>query len=269
MFHTLESFKGNLSNIVRPNRFLVAINAPSFVDAVDTLMYYASSAVIPDRSFSEIEVKYYGMSLKIPASEIIQDLSITFIMDEGWEVRTFFEQWADGINDRVETSFKSKYKRLFDGANIKVHQLDSDGEAIASYEFRNVFLKTLDQVELSMDSTDSHSTFQAIFTYSYWVRISENGTTLESIPNLEVSLPSPIKYNPEKTPSPSLGGKSLGATLGTTLGSALPSLPKVPVSLSSVPESLTGTDTINNPDGSVNIKTRVGNPVDVSRLFQR
>lgn len=194
-------------NIVRPNRFMVAINPPSFVSAMDELMYYATSASIPDRNFSEIEVKYYGMSLKLPASEIVQDLSITFIMDDEWKVRTFFEQWADGINDRVETAFKNKYKRLFDGVNIKVHQLGFEGDPIASYEFRNVFLKTLDQVDLSMDSTDSHSTFQATFAYSYWVKISESGTTVPSVPDaVELPVPSPtLKYNPEKTPAPNLG----------------------------------------------------------------
>lgn len=175
MFTDLESFKNNLTNIVRPNRFLVYITLPTSISSneelmkPETLKFYATTAVIPDRTFSEIEIKYYGMSLKIPAGEVIQDLSITFIMDEEWEVRDFFETWMQYINER-ETSLKGNIRDLFDGTSIIVTQIGFQNQELASYEFVNVFPKTTEQVELSMDTTDSHSTFQVTFAYSYWVQ---------------------------------------------------------------------------------------------------
>ena len=81
---TIDSFRYNLKSIVRPNRFLVNVYPPkSLKDEISTeeLIVYATSATIPDRAFNEIELKYYGMTYKMPAAEIIQDLIITFICD--------------------------------------------------------------------------------------------------------------------------------------------------------------------------------------------
>lgn len=172
----LESFKSYLTNIVRPNRFLVTITPPTVMDMedmidLDKLTFYASSVVIPDRTFSEIEIKYYGMSLKIPGGEIIQDLTINFLLDEGWESRDFFETWASFINDR-DSNIKTTPYELFEGASIVVSQLGFKNEILAKYQFMNIFPKTVDQIELSMENVDTHSTFQVTFAYSYWEQIN-------------------------------------------------------------------------------------------------
>ena len=171
---SLDSFKENLSNIVRPNRFLVYINPPkglieSNLDS-NVMKFYASSAVIPDRTFNEIEIKYYGMSFKVPGGESIQDLIITFINDEEWEIRDFFEQWANRINDRQDSS-KEFMENLFEETYIEVHQLGYADNILAIYKFIHPFPKTVDQIDLGMDTTDSHQTFQVTFSYSYWERL--------------------------------------------------------------------------------------------------
>lgn len=168
---TLEEFKSNLTNIVRPNRFMAYVFPPSSMQAEipftpEWLAYHTVSAVIPDRTFNEIEVKYYGMSYKIPSSEVIQDLTVTFINTEDWNVKTFFDKWAEKVNNR-QTSVKGKVEDLFEGSYVRVDQLDFKDNVIFSYKFEYVFPKTVDQIELSMDTTDSHETFSVTFAYSY------------------------------------------------------------------------------------------------------
>jgi hypothetical protein len=120
----LEEFKKQLSNIVRPNRFLVYVTPPVSMQegriTADALKFWAQSASIPDRTFNEIPIKYFGMEYKIPAAEVTQDLIVNFIMDEEYDVREFFETWAFLINDR-RTSQKGYAQDLFDGALIGVH----------------------------------------------------------------------------------------------------------------------------------------------------
>ena len=169
----LENFKNALTDIVRPNRFLVEIVPPSSIeDAIptDRLMYFATSASLPDRNFNEVIIKFYGMDYKIPASEVTQDLIINFIVDESWGVRSLFEAWASLINDR-ETTEKADIVELLDGSYVKVHQLDNTGNKLQSYEFRYAFPKTMDQIDLNQETMDGHETFQVTFSYSYWVGI--------------------------------------------------------------------------------------------------
>lgn len=175
----LNTFKYNLGNIVRPNRFLVEIQPPPMVvlsdyTTVDRLRMHVQSASIPDRSFNEISVKFYGMEMKLPGSEVIQDLSITFINDEAWGIRELFEAWSTAINDR-RTSKKGNMEDLFTGSYIVVMQMDSQGNAIASYIYRHIFPKTVDQIELNMETADTIETFNVTFGYSYWEKVISHG----------------------------------------------------------------------------------------------
>lgn len=168
----LEAFKTNLGNVVRPNRFQVEIVPPDALDLsqfikTDKLMVHVQTATIPDRSFNEIPIKYYGMELKIPAGEVLQDLVITFINDEDWELRSLFEYWAQTINDR-SNSVKGYMREVFGGAYITVTQLDFSGEEIASYRYKHIFPKIVDQIELNMETTDTIETFNVTFAYAYW-----------------------------------------------------------------------------------------------------
>ena len=170
---SLAEFKAKLTNIVRPNRFLVYVTPPASLVAdmdTDRLVFYAQSASIPDRNFNEISIKYYGMDYKLPASEVGQDLMVNFILDEGWQVRDFFENWSQLINNRAD-SRKGYAEDLFDGTSIEVHQIGFDGSVLAAYNYLYPFPKTVDQIELGMDNVDTHSTFQVIFSYSYWERL--------------------------------------------------------------------------------------------------
>ncbi len=170
----LDSFIKNLSNITRPNRFLVVVYPPTDLLATsmtaDVLQFYAQSAVIPDRTFGEIDFKYYGMTLKLAGNETLSDLTITFINNEEWSVRDFFESWANAIHSRFDST-KSYMNELFNGSSIFVHQLDGYGNTIASYQFRNIFPKVVSEMELNMETTDSISTFQVTFAYSHFLNI--------------------------------------------------------------------------------------------------
>lgn len=171
----LETFKKQLTNIVRPNRFLVYVTPPTSMQEgrynADKLKFWAQSAAIPDRTFNEINIKYFGMDYKIPAGEVTQDLMINFIMDANYNVREFFETWAFLINNR-RTSQKGYAQDLFDGNLIEVHQIGfgNEEDVIAKYEYIYAFPKTVDQIELNYETVDSMETFAVTFGYSYWKR---------------------------------------------------------------------------------------------------
>lgn len=168
---TLNSFIKNLSNVTKPNRFLVVIEPPKdmIITSItsEIMQFYAQSAVIPDRTFGEIDVKYFGMTLKVPGNESLSDLTVSFINDQEWKVRDFFEAWGNAIHDR-EDSTKGYMRDLFTGSSAIIHQLDGYGNIIATYQFYNVFPKVVSEMELNMETNDTISTFQVTFDYSHF-----------------------------------------------------------------------------------------------------
>lgn len=176
--YTIEDFKANLRRLVRPNKFIVRISSPVQDNKMDEeqLIFQTTSAVIPDRNFNEIALKYFGMEYKIPAGEIIQDLIINFICDEQWDVRGYFESWANLISLRKDNDnpIKTDAKELFEDTVLQVDQLSYDNKIIATYSFINAFPKTVEQIELNQDTMDTFSSFQVTFGYSYWLREDTN-----------------------------------------------------------------------------------------------
>jgi hypothetical protein len=172
---SLETFRNNISNIVRPNKFIVEVHPPKILGVngkdIERLVYYAQSASIPDRSFSDIQIKFYSMEYKIPAGEIIQDLTVNFIVDDKWFNRSMFEAWANLMNDRTGRSsgnaIKTDVDELFD-AYVVVKQLNFKNEIISDYKYVYIFPKTVGEIELHQDNFDTYETFPVTFAYSYW-----------------------------------------------------------------------------------------------------
>jgi hypothetical protein len=161
-------------------------------DKSEFMKFYIQSATIPDRTFGEYELKYYGMTYKVAGNEIVTDLNITVINDYKWKLRDFFENWAMMVNDR-STSKKAYLQDLYKGAKVVVQQLGNQGGGITDYTFFHVYPKTVSEIELNMETTDTHETFQVTFGYSYWEQDSRASSStpatededMEDIPDIE------------------------------------------------------------------------------------
>jgi len=162
------------STIVRPNRFLCMVTPPEGMINTDlddySIHFFVQSATIPDRTFGEIEMKYYGMTFKVPGNETVSTLTINVINEVKWKIRDFFEAWAKNINNR-DANTKGFMYDLFTGASVEVFQLDGVGNKIARYKFYHIYPMTVSEMELNMETTDSNETFQVIFSYSYWEQL--------------------------------------------------------------------------------------------------
>jgi hypothetical protein len=169
---SLQDFISNLSNIVRPNRFKCIVSPPTgmlsnIIDS-EVLQFYVHGATMPDRTFGEIPLKYFGMELKIPGNETNSDLTLTVLLDEEWETRDFFLKWCNLISSREDNS-KGYMSDLFSDSYINVSSLDGDGNELRTVKYVNIFPKAVSEIELNMDTIDSAATFQVTLGYSHWI----------------------------------------------------------------------------------------------------
>ena len=172
---SLELFKEKVKRLAKPNRFKIEVMPPPIIRYTDMdladLTFFAKIASIPERTVGEHELKKYGMTYKVAGDMQFNDLNMTYLNDAEWNCRTFFEYWIDTIaharnNRRAEPS-----EYLFN-SRLRVHQLGlKENEILASYEFHDIYPKTVGEIELSMDATDQFEEFQVTFGYSYWVRV--------------------------------------------------------------------------------------------------
>lgn len=166
----LETFKANLKDTVRPNRFWVTVlgNQAGASWTEQPFSFMVKSFVLPARTIGEIVLNYQGMQAKIAGDPTFDDVSMSVHIDYEMSVKKYFEQWMegfveigdDGSNIRLEPS---EYK-----AEIRVDQLGREGEVIASYMLVGAWPKNMNTVELNHDSQDTASELNIDFALDYW-----------------------------------------------------------------------------------------------------
>lgn len=193
---TLDEFKNNVIQLAKPNRFTAEIvydetvydnpDVDPFSDIIDggttafldELRYLVQDASIPNRTQTNITVKYHGMKLELPGDFDHTDLTIKFINKANWLAREFFFTWMEMIQSTSTWTFFSKgvNKRLDSTLLFKifpkiiVRQIgNTDDEILASYVFYNAYPKELSEIKLSM-ADDNIETFDVTFAYSYYER---------------------------------------------------------------------------------------------------
>lgn len=166
----LESFKGNLKDVARPNRFYVSISGNQAGESWNEqpMSFFVKTFSIPSRTVGEIILNYQGMQTKIAGDPTYDDVTMTLHNDYNWDVKSYFQNWIEGFvtvgqdGENVRLA-PSEYK-----AEITVEQLGRDGETIASYTLVGAYPKQMDSIELSHESTDTGSEVSISFGYDYF-----------------------------------------------------------------------------------------------------
>ena len=158
----LEKFKNNIRDLCRPNRFNVHIDKHEWEKEYQ---YLVQGASLPSRTIGDITLNWNGMQYKIPGDPTFDDFSLTFLNDIDFNIKQFFEDWFDLIAEKEDNTRCTPEEAQF---NIKVKQLDGQGDIMAEYEFHHCYPKQMDSIELSHETSDSVENLVITFSYSYY-----------------------------------------------------------------------------------------------------
>lgn len=165
----LSSFKANLKDIARPNRFLITLTPPPAVAIAsnEELAYFCKGSSLPGRNVGEIILNWQGMQNKIAGDPTFDPWDLTFLADYGMKARKTMNKWAQYIANQVENvrTTQDEYK-----VDIKVDQLGrTKTEILDSYTLIGAYPSTVAPMDLNTDSVDTAGEFTVTFTYDYYV----------------------------------------------------------------------------------------------------
>lgn len=170
---TITSITSQLKSGARPNLFNVAVTAPSGVSTVlpTNANLLCKAAQAPAMTIGMIEVPFRGRRIKVPGDRTFAEWTATFIVDEGYKIRTYFEQWANLIKNR---DFSSTTQRAVGTNNvdyygtIDVLQLSDEAKTVRKYSLKDVFPTDVSQIDVSYDTSDTLMEFTVTFQYHYF-----------------------------------------------------------------------------------------------------
>ena len=166
---------GKLGDPQRANRFEVLINGPGSL-AAPASGFFATAIQIPAHvvEYYEDSLAPSGSYIDVPIKrQYDQVFKIDFIVDSGWEVRTYFENWVDLIFPDYGTYggdvvFKnSRFVNYWDNivGNVVINCLDADGETKKIITLTGAYPGTIVPGQFSNDLVNTYTTLQVDMNY--------------------------------------------------------------------------------------------------------
>ena len=86
--------------------------------------------------------------------------------DTDFDLRNAFEQWMNGINQHsANTGLTDPDDYMMD---LYIEQLDKDGAAIKSYDFRGCWPSAVSAIDVSYDAENTIEEFGVEFQVTWW-----------------------------------------------------------------------------------------------------
>ena len=169
----VDDFKSKIrGGGARPNLFKATVNFPTYaVGDVELTSFMCKGAQLPASVTNVIDVPFRGRQLKVAGDRTFEPWTVTIINDTDFAVRDSMERWLNGINNhKANTGLTNPVDYQ---ADLIVDQLDRDGNAIKTYNFRGSFPVNISNIELNYETVDTIEEFTVEFQIQYW----ESNTT--------------------------------------------------------------------------------------------
>jgi hypothetical protein len=114
-----------------------------------------------------------GRQIKVAGDKEFEPWTITMINDTDFSARAAFESWLNLINTHVANTGVANPNEYY--ADLKVEQLDRQGETIYSYDMRSCYPTEVGEVTLGYDNNDAVEEFTVTLAVNYWTSDNTDG----------------------------------------------------------------------------------------------
>ena len=169
----VDDFKSKIrGGGARPNLFRATVNFPTYAAGdVELTSFMCKGAQLPASVMTAIDVPFRGRQLRVAGDRTFEPWTVTIINDTDFAVRDSMERWLNGINNHKANAGLTNPTDY--QADLIVDQLDRDGTAIKTYNFRGAFPVNISNIELNYETVDTIEEFTVEFQIQYW----ESNTT--------------------------------------------------------------------------------------------
>ena len=169
---TLRAIIDRTGGFAKGYRYSVSINPPAGIsgaaDAIKDLQYLCESVSLPTKSLASTPHDIYGPPREIPYRETFTDAALSFILDDAFTIKKFFDEWQTKIINPItgNPSYYSDYV-----GTINISRLSNDATAFteANYEYNIELIEAYPSVvgEIALGHTLGTDTLKLSVTFKY------------------------------------------------------------------------------------------------------
>lgn len=203
---TLSQFTSQLKsrNVSKPSLYYVEIVPPqlmsppySIAAAADTnlISLWCSAAQTPQSTIlTRDEYVEAGTRRKYAYDQDYTNLTLSFYVDQNYEVKKFFDLWKQAI---VPQRRNFEYPDNYTANTLNLYIINQDDQKTYLYEYSRVFPKSINSIDLSYANSTSVATLTVDFVFeeAYFTAFNDKGVvTTTSRPTVSaVTLPPAVQ----------------------------------------------------------------------------
>jgi len=135
-------------------------------------LVYVTTATLPARAISNVQVPYMGLNFNIPGSANYpssEAYTLQFYCDQNSVIRQKFEDMSRDVFDDANST--GNYFAPRQSASIDLVQLDTQLEQVAQYQLVGASIRNVGPLQYTINSgTGNFITFDATLSYHYFRR---------------------------------------------------------------------------------------------------
>ena len=175
----IETLKGKIGGFAKGNRYNVSFSGlPAGLDATvnEKVQYLCESVSLPTKGIASTPQIIYGPSREIPYGETFTEAALSFIVDDKFTVKRFFDKWQENIIN-VETCNVSYWNDFVATINITRLSNDASNFEIATdkykIELREAYPSAVGEIALGHTQGGEILRLSVTFKYRKWMSLPQ------------------------------------------------------------------------------------------------
>ena len=176
---SVDKIRGAAGGFAKGNRYNVEIIPPAFIPrgnpVISKIPYLCESVSLPTKGIASNAHDVYGPPREIPYRETFTEAALSFIVDDAFTVKRFFDKWQENIIN-VETGNVNYWNNFV--ATINITRLSNDATSFAEasdiykIELREAYPSAVGEIALGHTQGGEILRLSVTFKYRKWMTLT-------------------------------------------------------------------------------------------------
>ena len=179
---SVEKIRGAAGGFAKGNRYNVTITPPAFLASAvvkampEKFQYLCEAISLPTKGIASNPQKIYGPPREIPYGETFTEAALSFILDDAFNVKRFFDQWQKHIINPISGNVANYWNDITGTINIVRLGNDatdfSGGSDKYSVELREAYPSAVGEIALGHSQGSEILKLSVTFKYRKWMSLA-------------------------------------------------------------------------------------------------
>jgi hypothetical protein len=173
---SVERIRAAAGGFAKGNRYNVTIIPPQFLSSnsavLSKITYLCEAVSLPTKGIASNPQKVYGPPREIPYGETFTEAALSFILDDAFTIKEYFDVWQANIIDPESGNVKNYWNNMV--GTIKLSRLSNDATSFtaadSSYniELVEAYPSAVGEVALGHSQGNEVLKLSVTFKYRRW-----------------------------------------------------------------------------------------------------